>query len=352
MSSAATINATQSSGQTAGSPVTIITDGTITPKLYGTGSGAWSVTANFAPVVGGVIGDPISLTITQNTPNAVGPSTRTDAVQWVGWITAQAGLWSASGIVEGITGPDAQSGFLGSFAVGALPQYAVEAGSVAMEGGTLVRYGGAGVGWLPMGVDESLTLAELLATTGSAGATAKCLDPMFGPMGAMFDWAQSLGKWVPRNARIYGTGVRTVYTASAGDINTDVQVGALAIPESLVFPGIEIKSTLAVIRAATGSAGAVNSRLYFPGPFTIVALNGIGIGSEGRGQGFMYMPSSKTTLLRSGAPTAPHSGFGLNASASFSPVGGAYSMIVSLNAQTAGMIQELSTIYAELSYGG
>lgn len=148
MSSAAVINATQSSGQTAGSPVTIITDGTITPKLYGTGSGAWSVTANFAPVVGGVIGDPISLTITQNTPNAVGPSTRTDAVQWVGWITAQAGLWSASGIVEGITGPDAQSGFLGSFAVGALPQYAVEAGSVAMEGGTLVRYGGAGVGWV------------------------------------------------------------------------------------------------------------------------------------------------------------------------------------------------------------
>lgn len=188
MSSAAVINATQSSGQTAGSPVTIITDGTITPKLYGTGSGAWSVTANFAPVVGGVIGDPISLTITQNTPNAVGPSTRTDAVQWVGWITAQAGLWSASGIVEGITGPDAQSGFLGSFAVGALPQYAVEAGSVAMEGGTLVRYGGAGVGWVEalagLNIDATAMIPDMrqsLLAGAPLQVTADSVTAILGP---------------------------------------------------------------------------------------------------------------------------------------------------------------------------
>lgn len=223
----------------------------------------------------------------------------------------------------------------------------------AMEGGTLVRYGGAGVGWLPMGVDESFTLAELLATIGSTGATAKCLDPMFGPMGAMFDWAQSLGKWVPRNARIYGTGVGTVYTASAGDINTDVQVGTLVIPDTLVFQGVEIRTMMAVIRQAAGAVGNCNGRLYFPaGPFTISQITGVGITSEGRGQGYMYMPSSKTALLRSGSPIAIQGGFGNNSSASPAKTGNTYTMIAALNAPTAGMIQELSCLYAELSYGG
>lgn len=349
MSSASVINATQSSGQTAGSPVTIITDGTITPKLYGTGSGAWSVTAAFAPVVGGVIGDPISLTITQNTPNAVGPSTRTDAVQWVGWITARTGIWQASGIVEGVTGPDAQSGFLGSFAVGALPQYGVEVNSVAMEGGTLVRYGGAGVGWLPMGVDESFTLAELLATIGSTGATAKCTDPMFGPMGAMFDWAQSLGKWVPRNARIYGAGVGTTYTASAGDINTQVQVGTLDIPESLVFAGIDVAFRFSYTRPSSGTAGTVSGRLHHPATVNNIIESAIGQDFDITAQGFARYQYGE--LYRTGARTGS-SGFGGQNRRTLPKDGSEYKFVAQFNAPTAGMIQTLTELYAELSYGG
>lgn len=149
MSNAAVINATNSSGHAAGAPIAISTGGDVALKLYGTGTGSWSVTAAFAPSVGGVVQAPTTLTITNDSPRAVTSTISTGATEWVGWIMASSGTWEASGIVEGYTGDEALANYLGDFAsFAALPAKAVKTGARATVGAESYVYNGAQAGWV------------------------------------------------------------------------------------------------------------------------------------------------------------------------------------------------------------
>lgn len=192
------------------------------------------------------------------------------------------------------------------------------------------------------------TLNELLAITGTAGQSVKCLDPMFGSMGGMFDWSVSLAKWVPRNVRIYGVGVGTVYSASAGDINTDVQVATLAIPTSLVFPGImaairgEVKRNLSA--GTTLTAKVTNNAQQ-------VAQVNVTLGHRNYFQGFAKCAIDTDVFTKSGLGTNGH-GFGGVTVGDFAPSAGAYTFAATLLATTAGMSQAVTALYAELSFEG
>lgn len=194
------------------------------------------------------------------------------------------------------------------------------------------------------------TLSDLLASTGTPGGTAKCTDPMFGPMGAMFDWAASLGKYVPRNARIYGTGVGAVYTSSAGDINTDVQVGSLVIPESLVFPGIDITCRLGCRRESSGPVGNVFAKLLHNGGQAVVEMT-TALNSEAVSQGFLRYPSYFSAVGHPGSRSNSH-GFSTQGIVTFPPNGGFHTLTQTFNSSVSGSIQTLTELYAELSYGG
>ena len=145
MSNAAVINATSTSGQTAGTPISIETGGDVVLKAYGTGSGNWFVVMAFAPVVNGVTGAPVTLTIDYNQPGRQTSAVGTSATEWVGWVLGQGGTWQASGIVEGYQPGEALSDDLGTFArFDALPQYGVKSGARASVAGVQYTYGAGG----------------------------------------------------------------------------------------------------------------------------------------------------------------------------------------------------------------
>lgn len=170
MSNAAVINATSTSGQTAGTPISIETGGDVVLKAYGTGEGNWFVVMAFAPVVGGVTGAPVTLTIDYNQPGRQTSAVGTSAKEWAGWVLDQGGTWEASGIVEGYQPGEAQSGDLGPFAsFEALPKYGVKIGARASVLGVQYTYGAGG--WAIIGaIVADDTAATTLLTDAANGS--------------------------------------------------------------------------------------------------------------------------------------------------------------------------------------
>lgn len=76
--------------------------GIVTFSASGTGSGSWSATFSFAPILEpiGAVGAVDSLTVTNAAP-VVSKAFSTGCKRWIGWISAVTGTVTAIGGVEG-----------------------------------------------------------------------------------------------------------------------------------------------------------------------------------------------------------------------------------------------------------
>ena len=194
------------------------------------------------------------------------------------------------------------------------------------------------------GGDSTLTfttVAAMDANVPTVRTVAVNLAPMFGPAGGRFVFNVALGAWVPETTvRIYGTGAGTVYTAAAGDINTDVVVGSLpVIPSSICPNGSLLLFSGRFMRSPGGAAGNVNVKIL---------RSGISIGTGISGQN-SDVPMSGSGTIFSGvlrrflAGAAPQT---------FSPASGGYQFNLAFNAPTVNMVQTLAAYWADLSYVG
>lgn len=147
MSNATVVNATNSSGLSAGSPITIETGGDVEFVAAGKFTGAGFATIAFAPYVDGKAGAPTLITITSEIPLKRTSALGTGATQFVGWVADASGTWEASGVVIGDSDHEALSDDLGTFPdVARMPTKAVKIGATAKttEG---VPYSWGAAGW-------------------------------------------------------------------------------------------------------------------------------------------------------------------------------------------------------------
>ena len=203
------------------------------------------------------------------------------------------------------------------------------------------------------GGDSTLTfttVAAMDANVPTVRTVAVNLAPMFGPAGGRFVFNVVIGKWVPETTvRIYGTGVGTVYTAAAGDINTNVQVGLLDIPASLVMPGVALEAYITADRADSGTSGAVTARILY-GAAVSAEITGIVLGAQGNASTFARVQANGD-LVRAGTFSSA-TGYGTRAKLVYSPSSGIYSFAAALNTPTVSTVQSLTSIFATLTYGG
>ena len=291
MSNAAVINATSTSGQTAGTPISIETGGDVVLKAYGTGSGNWFVVMAFAPVVNGVTGAPVTLTIDYNQPGRQTSAVGTSATEWVGWVLDQGGTWEASGIVEGYQPGESLSDDLGTFAsFDALPQYGVKIGARASVNGVQYTYGAAG--WV-------------------GGASALSASPASGDFVGQLIWV--VNPAVPRGrSRLEWTG--SIWAPPAGELIAAVWRGAA--PVALVTPGVIGQVE---IFGATGNLSKIIPGYMIPAGLLMKIQGGISIrnaagGTENAqvrlGVSSVALSQSQAPLWRSITPAADFAGIG------------------------------------------
>lgn len=147
MSNATVVNATNSSGLSAGSPITIETGGDVEFVAAGKFTGAGFATIAFAPYVGGKAGAPTLITITSEIPLKRTSALGTGATQFVGWVADASGTWEVSGVVIGDSDHEALSDDLGTFPdVATMPTKAVKIGATAKTTAG-VPYSWNGTGW-------------------------------------------------------------------------------------------------------------------------------------------------------------------------------------------------------------
>lgn len=150
MSNAAVINATNSSGLSAGSPITIETGGDVKFVAAGKFTGVGFVTLAFAPYSGGKAGVPTLITITNEIPLKRTSAIGTGATQFVGWVADSSGTWEATGIAIGDSDGEALSDDLGTFPdVASLPTKALRVGATCKVAGVLQVWDGSA--WAAMG---------------------------------------------------------------------------------------------------------------------------------------------------------------------------------------------------------
>lgn len=239
MSNAAVINATSTSGQTAGTPISIETGGDVVLKAYGTGSGNWFVVMAFAPVVNGVTGAPVTLTIDYNQPGRQTSAVGTSATEWVGWVLDQGGTWEASGIVEGYQPGEALSDDLGTFAsFDALPQYGVKSGARASVNGVQYTYGAGGWVEAANGLTPYADYATLSAQAPTVGKIAQiprlCGNGYFALRGNGTRWEVCPGESIVRDAGVDSAGYDLTATGTAY-----VPLASYTIPAGLIGDGEE-----------------------------------------------------------------------------------------------------------------
>lgn len=238
MSNAAVINATSTSGQTVGAPISIETGGDVVLKAYGTGEGNWFVVMAFAPVVGGVTGAPVTLTIDYNQPGRQTSAVGTSATKWVGWVLDQGGTWEASGIVEGYQPGEALSDDLGTFAsFEALPKYGVKIGARASVNGVQYTYGAGG--WAAaVGLTSCADYATLSAQAPTVGKIAQiprlCGNGYFALRGNGTRWEVCPGESIIRDAGVDSAGYDLTATGTAY-----VPLVSYTVPAELIGDGEE-----------------------------------------------------------------------------------------------------------------
>jgi len=201
------------------------------------------------------------------------------------------------------------------------------------------------------GGDSTLTfttVAAMVANVPTARTVAVNLDPMFGPAGGRFVFNVALGAWVPETTvRIYGTGVGTVYTAAAGDINTDVQVGSFpTIPISILPNGTTVSFNYRATRSSAGAAGNVSAKLMRNPTLGTIAAFTFGQNAD---QNAISVGQMYANVLRRGNGSIPA---GVVTPNTYLPISGGYDFTIVFNAPTVNMIQTLLSLYIDISFGG
>lgn len=302
MSNAAVINATSTSGQTVGAPISIETGGDVVLKAYGTGEGNWFVVMAFAPVTNGVTGAPVTLTINYNQPGRQTSAVGTSASEWVGWVLDQGGTWRASGIVEGYQPGEALSDDLGTFAsVNALPKYGVKIGARASVLG--VQYTYRAGGWVIDGLTPYADYGTLSAQAPTVGKIAQiprlCGNGYFALRGNGTRWEVCPGESIVRDAGVGSAGYDLTATGTAY-----VALASYAIPAGLIGDGEEWEVDEYVISLDVHASGTDTPHAYLGAASirgSIPVLTAINQASRMRGA---FVRLGGSLMLRSASSSA------------------------------------------------
>lgn len=289
MSNATVVNATNSSGLSAGSPITIETGGDVEFVAAGKFTGAGFVTIAFAPYVGDNAGAPTLITITSEIPLKRTSALGTGATQFVGWVADASGTWEASGVVIGDSDHEALSGDLGTFPdVATMPTKAVKTGATAKTTAG-VPYSWGGAGWALSG---AVTVAKALKRydvtipiSGSSTYVGMYNDLSDGGFGAFIIPANTFGPGMlnpiikikgflninPNGAAINGLGVRVYvgkrYNDAGAQTIATTDLGAVSAAGPSRFcewettimwtPGSDVDANLRGVQSYTYSCGLI-----------------------------------------------------------------------------------------------